>query len=196
MQKKNFIYAMLCICVAFVISGCGREEKQGKKTGTPVPTLYAEATGNPDNTGAAITSMPQVTDEPTIAPLENSEVTIYTLNPDSLEKEAVTVLVTSEDELTPDFIVEQVVDAMEDEGFFLGVNDIILEGDSVRIDFKSDAAPVIDVGASVEGSIIDCLAQSILDNLPQYKKIYISIEGGPYYSGHLEFELDDVYLGR
>ena len=75
-------------------------------------------------------------------------------------------------------------------------DDIIIEGESVRIDFKSDAAPVIDVGASVEGSIIDILAQSILDNLSQYKKIYISIEGGPYHSGHLEFELDDVYLGR
>ena len=70
------------------------------------------------------------------------------------------------------------------------------DGKSVRIDFKSDAAPVIDVGASVEGSIIDILAQSILDNLSQYKKIYISIEGGPYYTGHIEFELDEVYLGR
>ena len=77
-----------------------------------------------------------------------------------------------------------------------GINNIIPENNSVRIDFKSDAAPVIDVGASVEGSIIDILAQSILDNLPQYKKIYISIEGGPYHSGHLEFELDEVYLGR
>ena len=72
------------------------------------------------------------------------------------------------------------------EGFYLGINDIIINDTSVRIDFKSDAAPVIDVGASVEGSIIDILAQSILDNLPQYKSIYISIEGGPYHSGHLE----------
>jgi hypothetical protein len=108
----------------------------------------------------------------------------------------VTVLVTGNEELTPEFIVEQVIDAMEDEGFYIGINDIIVEGESVRIDFKSDAAPVIDVGASVEGSIIDILAQSILDNLSQYKKIYISIEGGPYYTGHIEFELDEVYLGR
>ena len=113
-----------------------------------------------------------------------------------MEKEAVSVLVTVEDELTPELIAEQVVDAMEDEGFYIGINEIIIDGESVRIDFKSDAAPVIDVGASVEGSIIDILAQSILDNMHQYKKIYISIEGGPYHSGHLEFELDDVYLGR
>jgi len=184
MQKKNFIYAMLCICVAFLISGCGKDNKNTPVT--PVPT------GN-------ITVIPA--DErdqavSTIVPLESFEVTIYTLDPDSLEKRAVPALVEVKDELTPGLIVEQVVDAMEDEGFYLGINDIIIDGDSVRIDFKSDAAPVIDVGASVEDSIIDILAQSILDNLPQYKKIFISIEGGPYHSGHLEFELDDVYLER
>lgn len=192
MWKKNLIYVMLCICVAFVISGCGKDNKQTLPTLTPTLT----GTGSVDNLIGPTIAVGGLEDEPTIAPLENLEITIYTLNPDSLEKEAVTVLVTVEDELTPELIVEQVVDAMEDEGFYLGINDIIMDGDSVRIDFKSDAAPVIDVGASVEGSIIDILAQSILDNLPQYKKIYISIEGGPYHSGHLEFELDDVYLGR
>lgn len=186
MKIKNVVYAMLCICVAFVISGCGKDTP-----GSTVPTGFPKAT-----TTVAPTVVPTQAEQITIAPPENFEVTIYTLNSDSLEKEAVTVLVTTNDELTPEFIVEQVVDAMEDEGFYIGVNDIVIEGESVRIDFKSDAAPVIDVGASVEGSIIDILAQSILDNLSQYKKIYISIEGGPYHSGHLEFELDDVYLGR
>ena len=187
MKIKNLIYAMLCICVAFVISGCGKNT-QGNTS--PSDSLEVTATVAP-------TAEPDPSQkEPTIAPPDNFEITIYTLNPDSLEKEAVTVLVTANDELTPEFIVEQVIDAMEDEGFYIAVNDIIIDGESVRIDFKSDAAPVIDVGASVEGSIIDILAQSILDNLSQYKKIYISIEGGPYHSGHIEFELDEVYLGR
>jgi len=186
MRIKNFIYVMLCICVAFLISGCGKDNVT-----TVVPTEI------PVPTKPVITLAPTEAEQnPTIAPPENMEVTIYTLNPDSLEKEAVTVLVTVEDALTPELIVEQVVDAMEDEGFYIGINDILIDGNSVRIDFKSDAAPVLDVGASVEGSIIDILAQSILDNLPQYNKIYISIEGGPYHTGHIEFELDEVYLGR
>ena len=192
MQKKNLIYVMLCLLVAFVVSGCGKNP-----TTTPVPT-EAPASPKPLVTlsGNLAENNGEQTKTPTIAPLENLEITIYTLNSDTLEKEAVSVLVTVEDELTPELIAEQVVDAMEDEGFYIGINEIIPDGDSVRIDFKSDAAPVIDVGASVEGSIIDILAQSILDNLSQYKKIYISIEGEPYHSGHLEFELDEVYLGR
>ena len=186
MQRKNIIYVMLCLCVAFLISGCGISDEENV-TGTPAPTsAVLMQTSAPDNLSA----------EPTIAPLENLEVTIYTLNSDSLEKEAVTVLITVEDELTPELILEQVVDAMEDEGFYIGINNIVINGDSVTIDFNSDAVPVIDVGASVEGSVLDILAQSILDNLPQYKKIYLSIEGKPYKTGHLEFELDDVYLGR
>lgn len=186
MQKKNFIYAILCIGVAFLVSGCGDKKGQGDMTATPVPTGSAvvSATMTPNNT------------ETTIAPLENMEVTIYSLNSDTLEKEAVTVLVTVESELTPELIVEQVVAAMEDEGFFIGINDIFINGDSVTIDYKADAAPVCNVGASVEGMILDIIGQSILDNLPQYKKIYVSIEGKAYKTGHLEFELDEVYIGR
>lgn len=188
MQKKCLIYTMLCICAAFLFSGCGTNGTSENQNATPVPTK-AVSTVFPDNSHSNGTA-------DNIAPLENTEITIYTLNPDTLEKEAVTVLVTAEDEITPELIVEQAVEAMEDEGFYLGINEIVIDGDCVRIDFLSDAAPVVDVGASVEGSIIDILAQSILDNLPQYKKVYISIEGGPYHSGHLEFELDEVYLGR
>ena len=187
MKNKHLIYVMLCICVTMVTSGCGNNV-HGNKNSNNTPAVTAVAVP---------TAVPTLAEkEPTIAPPENFEVTIYTLNSDSLEKEAVTVLVTANEELTPEFIVEQVIDAMEGEGFYVGINNIVTEGESVRIDFKSDSAPVIDVGASVEGSIIDILAQSILDNLPQYKKIYISIEGGPYHSGHMEFELDEVYLGR
>ncbi len=188
MQKKCLIYAMLCICAAFLFSGCGNNEAPENSKGTPNPTK-AVSFVLPDNSSSGGTA-------DNIAPLENKEIIIYTLNPENLEKEAVTVLVTAEEEVTPELIAEQVVEAMEDEGFYLGINDIIIEGENVRIDFLSDAVPVVDVGASVEGSIIDILAQSILDNLPQYKKIYISIEGNPYHSGHLEFELDEVYLGR
>lgn len=186
MQKKNFIYAILCIGVAFLISGCGTKNNKEQGTQTPAPM---------DSTVISSTLVPDQA-ELTVVPLETMEITIYSLNPDSMEKEAVTALVTVESELTPELIVEQVVAAMEDEGFFIGINDIIIQGDSVTIDYKADAAPVCEVGASVEGTILDIIGQSILDNLPQYKKIYVSIEGNAYKTGHLEFELDEVYIGR
>ena len=80
MKIKNIIYAMLCICVAFVISGCG---KNTNDTLTP--------TGSPEVTATVVpTVIPSQSEQITIAPPENFEITIYTLSPDSLEKEAVT----------------------------------------------------------------------------------------------------------
>ena len=184
MRKKNFIYTALCICVAVLLSGCGTPGTGTEVVSSPTPTMIAM-------------SNPVVgTKEPTVAPVESLEITIYTLNTENLEKEAVSVLVEVESELTPELIVEQVADAMEDEGFLIGVNEIIADGDSVIVDFRSDAAPVCDVGASVEGAILDIIGQSILDNLPQYKSIIYRIEGGAYQTGHLEFEYDEVYIGR
>ena len=75
MRIKNFIYVMLCICVAFLVSGCGKDNDV-----TIVPTEF------PLPTKQVVTLAPTKAElDPTIAPPENMEITIYTLNPDSLE---------------------------------------------------------------------------------------------------------------
>lgn len=184
MQKKNVIYVMLCLCVAVLVSSCSLEREQKEE---------ADVTLTPSVSKSLSETKSQ--EKPTIAPPENSEVTIYTLNPDSLEKEAVTVLMV-ENELNAEVIVEHVVAAMEDSGFYIGINEIFTKEDAVIIDFKEDAAPVCGVGASVEGAILDIIGQSILDNLLDCKKIIYRIEGKAYQTGHLEFEFDEVYIGR
>ena len=185
MKKKNVAYVMLCICVAVLVSGC-RLEKESEK-GMDV-TL----------TPMAMNSLSQVSnkEKPTIVPPEHMEVIIYTLNPNTLKKEAVTVLIQVESELNAEVIVEQVVVAMEDSGFYIGINEISTDGDTVIVDFDSDSAPVCGVGASVEGAILDVIGQSILDNILDCKKIIYHIEGEAYETGHLQFEFDEVYIGR
>lgn len=184
MQKKNFIYAALCVCVVVMLSGCGSFETDSENPLiTPEPKILAS--DNPDENK-----------NPTVAPVADFEITIYTLKPENLEKEAVTVLVEAESELSPELIIEQVVDAMEEEGFFIGINEILLDGDNVIVDFKSNAAPVCNVGAAAESAILDSIGQSILDNLTQYKNIIFRIEGNAYKTGHLEFGLNEVYIGK
>jgi len=106
---------------------------------------------------------------------------------------AVTVLMS---EVTIDSIVEEVVSAMKDEAFFIGINDVFLQGDMVVVDFRADTAPVIDVGSSVEGTILDAIGQSILDNLSECAGVIFRIEGGPYETGHFEMGIDEVYIRR
>lgn len=177
MKLKNVIYIMLCICVAVIMSGCNPAEE--KKISTPTPTMVA--------------AQPNTNHEVTIAPPDNQEITIYSIDPDSCEKVAVSVLMS---EVTPELIVEEVVSAMQDGGFLVEVNKVIPEENTVIVDFKSDAPPVIDVGASVEGTILDAIGQSILDNLSEYSKIIYRIEGGAYVTGHFELGIDEVYIGR
>ncbi len=178
MKIKNLVYVMLCICVAIVMSGCNNE-RSGEITPTPTPSLVPSPTLSESNI--------------TIAPPENLEVTIYSINATTLEKMAVSVLMS---EVTPESIVAEVVSAMRDGAFFVGINEVIPQGDTVIVDFKSTTPPVIDVGASVEGTILDVIAQSIIDNLPQYSKVIYRIEGNAYSTGHIEMGYDEVYIER
>ena len=185
MKKKEVAYVMLCLCVAVLVSGCRLERE---------PEKVVDVTLTPTVTNPFL-EVPNK-EKPTIAPSEHMEVTIYTLNPDDLKKEAVTVLIQVERELNAEVIVEQVVVAMEDSGFYIGINEIYTEGDTIIIDFDSNSAPVCGVGASVEGAILDIIGQSILDNILECKKIIYRIEGEAYRTGHLEFGFDEVYIGR
>ncbi len=180
MKIKNLIYVMLCICAASLLSGCGRWESENPdltptSEATPTPLKEENPTGQP------------------IEPPQNKEVMIYSINADTLEKTAVTVLMS---EVTAELIVEEVVSAMKDAAFFVGINDVILQEDTVIVDFRSDAPPVADVGASIEGSILDAIAQSIIDNLPQYSKVIYHIEGNAYVTGHFEMKQDEIYMER
>ena len=179
MKLKNVIYIMLCLCVAVIMSGCN---SSGKNNPTPTPTTTPVAK-DPNNG----------TQDVTIAPPENMEITIYSIDSDSCEKVAVSVLMS---EVTPEYIVDEVVSAMQDEGFLVEVDAVIPERDTVIVSFKADAPPVTDVGASVEGTILDAIGQSILDNMSVYSKIIYRIEGGAYVTGHFELGIDEVYIGR
>ena len=185
MKKKDIAYVMLCLCVAVLVSGCSFEKDKNEAMDvTLTPTVKVE--------GSTLSKK----EEPTIAPPENKEVTIYTLNPDTMKKEAVTVLMKIESELNAEVIVEHVIVTMEDSGFYIGINEISTEGDTVIIDFASDTAPVCGVGATVEGAILDIIGQSILDNILECKKIIYRMDGQAYQTGHLQFDFDEVYIGR
>ena len=139
---------------------------------------------------------PSPTEEPTLAPKETKEIVIYTLNSETLEKKAVTALVYLESELTPELIMEQVTDAMEDDYFYIQIDSITTEGKNIIVSFCADSTPVCNVGASVEGVILEAIGQSLLDNLPEYSGVIYRVEGGAYQSGHIEIGIDEVFISR
>ena len=129
-----------------------------------------------------------------IEPVAAKEISIYTLNETTLEVEVVEAIVPEESEITPDLIVDMVVDSLADRLVMVGIDGVTTKDDTVIISFLSDVAPSANVGSEPEGTILDCFAQSLVDNLEDYPKVIFRLEGQAYVSEHFTFGIDEVYL--
>ncbi|MDF2590513.1 MAG: hypothetical protein K0S41_4356 [Anaerocolumna sp.] len=133
-------------------------------------------------------------DNETVERVATKEISIYTLNEETEEVEAVTALIPADTEITPELIVEYVADSLADRLIEVGLDPVTTKGDTVIVSFKSDQPPLINVGAGLESTILDAFAQSLVDNLDNYKKVIFRKEGQAYSSGHLQYGIDEVYL--
>lgn len=182
MKRKRYLYIVLMALAVCVFAACNNERN--------VPAT-------PSATPSAVPLLsPSASAEPSLVPRETKEIVIYTINSDTIKKEAVTALVYVESELTPELIMEQVIAAMEDDRFYIEIDSITTEGKNIIVSFCAESTPVCNVGASVEGVILDAIGQSLLDNLPDYSGIIYRVEGEAYNSGHLEIGIDEVFISR
>ena len=148
-------------------------------------------TVDPEQSDETITKTPSE-----IKPKANIELLIYTLNPDNGEIETVTAMISESDEITPNLIVDEVVESMADKSIVIGIENITTEADTITISFYSDQPPLTNVGAGIEIAILDAIAQSLIDNLPDYNKVIYQVEGKAYKSGHIELDVDEAYFLR
>lgn len=146
---------------------------------------------NPIESEKLTESTPTPTD---IQPTKNIELPLYTVNIDTGEIEAETALVPADTKITPDLIVEKVVESMADRSIEVGIQEVSYEGDAVIVSFYKDKAPLSEMGSVYEAAILDAIAQSLIDNLEDYNKVIYRAEGEAYISGHFEFDLNDIYL--
>lgn len=131
-----------------------------------------------------------------IEPLKSSQISIYSINNETGNIESVTALVPAGSSITPQLIVDLVVDAMADQSMMVGVENVSTKEDAVIVSFYANKPPSANVGSGIENAILDAFAFSLIDNIKQYKKVIYRIEGKAYISGHNEYELDEVYLGN
>lgn len=130
-----------------------------------------------------------------IKPKANVELPIYTLNSDS-EIEAATAMITEDSKITPELIVNEVVESMADKSIVIGVESITTEKDAIIVSFNDNQPPLTDVGAGIETAILDAIAQSLIENLPDYNKVIYRVEGKAYTSGHIEMDVNEPYFSR
>lgn len=213
--SKKFILVILMI-VTFLLTGCSKfhlstfnaSEEEVTPTVTVTVTMAPEnkkddaETVNKEEKEVTTTSTEETvtTDETTptpvaIQPTANIDLPIYDVNIDTGDIDTVTALIPQDVEVTPELIVEKVVEAMADQSIIVGIQSVSTKDQTVIVNFFKDKAPVADNGSGYEASILDAIAQSLVDNLEDYSKVIFRVEGEAYVSGHIELGIDEVYLG-
>ncbi len=195
---------LLLLCVLSLVSGCmGRDDSEqstngtiGMQSGTAVTensiTQLPPEPGSVSEDGSDDSSSEDVS----VEPVQVRILQIYTMNASTLEPEAVSVLIPQDTELTPEFIVDTVIATLEDQGYTIEVESVTTQEDAVVVSFYKNQAPSSGFGSSAESTVLDVFAQSLVDNLEDYRKVIYRLEGDAYSSGHFEFGLDQVYLER
>lgn len=129
-----------------------------------------------------------------VAPAATKEISIYTMDENTQDVESVSAVVNADTEITPELIVDMVSDSLAERLVDVGIDSVTTDKDAVIVSFKSDTPPVVKVDLTVETTILDAIAQSLVDNLPEYPKVVFRVEGKEYKSDNLSFGLNDVYL--
>jgi cytoskeletal protein RodZ len=204
-HNKKILLIIMLIGI-FLLTGCNKfhlgtfnasdEEKSGSEvTLTPNDNQDEPITESEAKVEDTNSDEEETTPTPSsIQPTANIDLTVYTVNVDTGDIETVTALVTKDSEITPELIVDTVIESMADKSIVVGIDRVTSEGDTVIVSFTKEQAPFSEVGAGYESAILDAIAQSLTDNLAEYSKVIYRVEGKAYVSGHIEMEADEVYF--
>lgn len=187
-MKNKYRIVILFILMFMTMTGCSRIIPEEKST-TPTPIVTAILSPTPVPTEPL-----EEVSSPNIE-LTAKELMIYSISSNRKDISSVTALVTAE-EITPQLIVDTVVDSMEDASFLVDVNEVITQEDIIIVDFNKNSPPVVNVSKDAETAILDAIAQSLLDNLGDYHKVIYRVEGEAYSSKYRSFAFDYVYIEK
>lgn len=165
---------LLILAVSFVITGCNKNSKH---------PVINEPTSSPDEKN--------VTPVPTFQ-LDMTTLRIYTIQQGTEKIVPVTALIT--EEITPEIIVDNVIESMEDASYYIEVTSVTTDQDAVIISFSDQSPPCANVSKAVETTILDAFAQSLLDNLTDYCKVIYRTNDEAYKSKYNSFQYNYVYL--
>ncbi len=158
MGRKITAICVLTALLLLPLAGCGRD-KQGENRVTGVPS-----------------DVPQQTKEPSLFPIEVTEITYYTLS-EELETVEVTSVLTGSVDMTPRELAEYVAGTMGDVSVTVSISDVTVEDANLVVDFKEDSEPARYANARLESAILDALSQSLLDNFTDYSGIIFRVVG-------------------
>lgn len=184
-MKKNII-VIVCLCIVLALIGCNKNES---KDNTPATDSNVASTAEPEE---IIDDEEEDDTEELLAGEEGGNLEIYTIDSDTLEIAPLSVT-TEEENITAKVIVDAVINNMDEE---IGVAKVEEKKTNVIVYFQTGKAPLSGCSSQIEKLILDCIANSVLDNLPTCENVIFRSENGNYESGHISLEKDEIYANK
>lgn len=217
MKYFNTKLILIILLIGLFLTGCSKmnlnsfnasEENNTKfsvtiipDSGSSEPQTDKEATniteGAKSSEKFSTESVSSASATPTMAAIQppaTTDLPVYTVNVEAGEIVPVIAAVPKNSTITPEFIVNTVVDSMADQSIIIGIKDVTVKGDTVIVNFDKDKTPYNNTGSSIEAAILDAIAQSIIDNLDNYNKVIYRVNDGAYVSGSFELGINEPYL--
>lgn len=182
MMKKKYklgVGLLILVLIMALLGGCGKKIEDNK-----------------DSQQTQVEQSNEMQVEDSVEESDNQgskEVPIYSINDESLESEQTYVTI---EEMTPEAVVYAVVESFEEHSLEVGIDSVTIEGDTAIVSFLYGKAPLSSVGSTVEETILNSIADSLLDNIDACKKVVFRAEGEAYESGHYAFGIDEVYAAE
>ena len=177
---KRALYLLFVVMLAFGLTGCdfpGQEEDDLELTEEDIRSAA-------DNNSALSASGGSVSAIKTLS--------IYTI--DGIEETLVPLNVPiSTDRITPEFVLDEVLRNLDEK---VEVTEIDIEKARIYVTFNSDYAPVKKCSKEYETLLLDCISNSLLDNISYIDEVVFRCDKGAYQSDNFHFEEDEVYSSK
>lgn len=176
---KRVVHFLFVVMLAFCLTGCsfsGPGEEDLELTEEDIRS--AADNGTLAASGASVS--------------EIKILSIYTI--DGIEDTLVPLNVPiSTNRVTPEFVLDEVLRNLDEK---VEVTEIEIEKARIYVTFNSDYAPVKNCSEEYETLILDCVSNSLLDNISYIDEVVFRCDTGAYQSDNFHFEEDEVYSSK
>lgn len=181
MIKKSILFFML-IVFAVTLCACHKEDPDPSgqnPDSSPTPTTPDTVTIAPVISGGGINLVAKL---------------IYTVDASTAKVVRSTVMVRDDTDITPALVIDCIVDSLKDESLNLSFDGVEYSDGVCVVDFDDSIYTIAGKSADLEDAILDCIAQSVLDNVEGCMKIIYRIHNEAYSTVNRHFAYDFVYM--
>ncbi len=175
---------LLCLMIVFAVTLCACHKENPDPSGqdpvsSPSPTSTDRVTIEPVISGGGINLVAKL---------------IYTVDASTAKVVRSTVMVRDDTDITPSLVIDCIVESLKDESLNLSFDAIDYSDGVCVVDFDDSIYTIAGKSADLEDAILDCIAQSVLDNVDGCMKIIYRIHNEAYTTVNRHFAYDFVYM--